>query len=57
MIGDTTLAILATLGLIGLVVVEVANMLQQVKAEPGGQPGCGFIPELMQVKYVASVVS
>ncbi len=46
MIGDTTLAILATLGLIGLVVVEVANMLQQVKAEPGGQPGCGFIPEL-----------
>ena len=21
-------------------------MLQQVKAEPGGKPGCGFIPEL-----------
>ena len=45
MIGNTTLAILATLGLIGLVVVETVNIPQQVKAAPGGQPGCGFIPE------------
>jgi hypothetical protein len=46
MVSDTTLAILAALGLLGLVVVETANVPQQVKAASGGQPGCGFIPGL-----------